>query len=149
MHCKLSCFALSTIVAFFWDPSNPSASWWLPAESCRGNWWQSHLVAMMFRQECHIVCTPQEGIPCYSLIWKENITDFFCKDWLKNKEFLSNQRLLFINILRPRQMAAILYCHFATTFSDSFSWMKTVVFCFEFHWNLLPMAQITIQHWFR
>ena len=43
-------------------------------------------------------------------------------------------------------MAAI----FQTTFSNAFSWMKIVVFCWKFHWNLFPEIQlIAFQHWFR
>ena len=34
-------------------------------------------------------------------------------------------------------------------FSDAFSWMKSFVFWFKFHWNLFLRVQLTItQHWF-
>ena len=37
-----------------------------------------------------------------------------------------------------------------TTHSNAFSWMKTFVFWFEFHWSLFLRAQLTIiKHWFR
>ena len=37
-----------------------------------------------------------------------------------------------------------------TTFSNAFSWMKSFVFWFEFHWSLFLRVQLTIcQHWFR
>ena len=37
-----------------------------------------------------------------------------------------------------------------TTFSNAFSWMKSFVFWFEFHWSLFPVIQLTIsQDWFR
>ena len=36
-----------------------------------------------------------------------------------------------------------------TTFSSAFSWMKSFVFWFEFHWILFRSALLTIsQHWF-
>ena len=36
-----------------------------------------------------------------------------------------------------------------TIFSDAFSWMKSLVFFFKFHWSLFLRAQLTItQHWF-
>ena len=35
-----------------------------------------------------------------------------------------------------------------TTFSNEFSWIKSVAFQLKFHWNLFPMVQLTInQHW--
>ena len=50
------------------------------------------------------------------------------------------------NSLRPRQNG----CHFQTTFSDVFSWMKMYKFQLRFHWGLSPRVQSTIfQHWFR
>ena len=37
-----------------------------------------------------------------------------------------------------------------TTFSNAFSWMKSFVFWFEFHWSLFLKVQLTIsQCWFR
>ena len=37
-----------------------------------------------------------------------------------------------------------------TTFSNAFSWMKSIVFRFKFHWSLFQRAQLTmILHWFR
>ena len=37
-----------------------------------------------------------------------------------------------------------------TTFSNAFSWMKSFVFLFEFHWSLFQRVQLTIsQDWFR
>ena len=37
-----------------------------------------------------------------------------------------------------------------TTFSNTFSWMKSLVFRFKFHWSLFPRVLLTIsQHWFR
>ena len=37
---------------------------------------------------------------------------------------------------------------FQTTYSNAFSWMKIVVFWWQFHWNLFPKVQLTIfQHW--
>ena len=37
-----------------------------------------------------------------------------------------------------------------TTFPNAFSWMKSVVILFEFHWGLFPGVQLTIsEHWFR
>ena len=37
-----------------------------------------------------------------------------------------------------------------TIFSNAFSWMKSFVFWFKFHWNLFLRVQLTIiQHWFR
>ena len=37
-----------------------------------------------------------------------------------------------------------------TTFSHAFSWIKSFVFWFKFHWSLFLRVQLTIsQHWFR
>ena len=37
-----------------------------------------------------------------------------------------------------------------TIYWNAFSWMKSFVFWFKFHWNLFLRAQLTIiQHWFR
>ena len=37
-----------------------------------------------------------------------------------------------------------------TTFSNAFSWMKSFVFWFDFHWSLFREVQLTIRrHWFR
>ena len=37
-----------------------------------------------------------------------------------------------------------------TTFWNTFSCLKIIIFCFEFPWNLFPMVQLTIsKHWFR
>ena len=39
---------------------------------------------------------------------------------------------------------------FQTTFSNAFSWMKSFVFWFSFHWRLFQRVHLTIiQHWFR
>ena len=36
------------------------------------------------------------------------------------------------------------------TFSNAFSWMKSLVLWFKFHWSLFLRVQLTIsQHWFR
>ena len=44
------------------------------------------------------------------------------------------------------KMAAILQ----TTSSNAFSWKKSYVFWFEFHWSLFLRVQLTMcQHWFR
>ena len=38
---------------------------------------------------------------------------------------------------------------FQTTFSNAFSWMKSFVFGFKFHWRLFLMVQMTVsEHWF-
>ena len=51
-----------------------------------------------------------------------------------------------VNTLRPRQNG----CHWQTTFSNAFSWMKIYEFRLRFHWNLFLRVQLTIfQHWFR
>ena len=42
------------------------------------------------------------------------------------------------------------YDHHQMTFSNAFSWMKSFVFSFKFHWSLFPRVLLTIcQHWFR
>ena len=51
-----------------------------------------------------------------------------------------------VNSSPPDKMAAISQ----TTFSNAFSWMKSFVFWFEFHWSLFLRVQLIIsRHWFR
>ena len=48
--------------------------------------------------------------------------------------------------LRLDKMAAISQ----TTVWNAFSWIKSVLLRFKFHWSLFPRVQLTIfQHWFR
>ena len=50
------------------------------------------------------------------------------------------------NSSAPRKMAAISQ----TTYPKAFSWMKSFIFWFEFHWSLFLRIQLTMcEHWFR
>ena len=58
---------------------------------------------------------------------------------------MSAGSITYRSLISP-QMAAISQA----THSSAFSWMKTFVFWFEFHWRLFLMVQLIItQHWFR
>ena len=60
--------------------------------------------------------------------------------WVKDSTVgvLAKKKQDNINILRPRQMAAI----FQTTFSNAFSLMKIYEFRLRFHWSLYPKVRI-------
>ena len=61
-------------------------------------------------------------------------------------QHIETKFLVLLTHLPLNKMAAISQ----TTFSNAFSWIKSFVFWFKFHWSLFLMVELTIfRHWFR
>ena len=64
---------------------------------------------------------------------------------IRNHHLFFNCMKIMLTDLPLDKMAAILQM----TFSNELSWMKSILFWFDFHWSLFPSVQLISQHWFR
>ena len=85
---------------------------------------------------CQVNCgTPQSNVTHSR--WQECQSQSGWTHWCRNKMARTKWPIFLASILQRRQ------------FSCAFSWKKSFVFWFEFHWSLLQWVHFTIgQHWF-